>query len=119
MIKTQLKIIFIIGLIFSIYYILFLLPTTRITGTYVSNNKKPIHEGPRSIDTLYIYNDGTFKNGCWKQGTYTIKEDRIQFHYKSDFGMAGFECILDRQFYLAAPRIILDPDYIYFYKKID
>jgi hypothetical protein len=92
-------------------------PNFLIQGTYISNNSHPILEGPSSIDTLTIYNDGTFKCKAWGKGTYTIKGSEIEFNYYYELGKAGFHTSITRPFFIGKPRISLFQDLEFYYIK--
>ena len=94
-------------------------PKWTLTGTFVSNNETPVLEGPSSIDTLILYDDGTFINGAWGKGEYEIDGDEIHFTYDYSFGKAGFRSHLDRAFFIWKPRISLNTDLRYYYRKIN
>ncbi|MEM6297757.1 MAG: hypothetical protein AAF740_03610 [Bacteroidota bacterium] len=92
-------------------------PTWLLTGTYVSNNNQPILEGPTSTDTLTLYSDGTFKNGAWGTGTYTVDWDKIDFSHSYSMRTAGFQSTIDRTFLIWKPRFSLNRDLGYYYEK--
>ena len=93
-------------------------PKWTIAGTYVSNNSEPILEGPSSIDTLVLFKNGTFKNGAWGTGDFKIKGGDIEFSYQYEYGKAGFHTSIDRFLFVGKPRISLDYDLGYYYKKV-
>lgn len=92
-------------------------PKWILTGNYVSNNTEPVLEGPSSIDTLTLYENGTFKNAAWGKGTYEIKGNEISFTYDFKMGKAGYRSHIDRAFFIWKPRILLNSDLRYYYKK--
>ncbi|MCB9359872.1 MAG: hypothetical protein H6587_10350 [Flavobacteriales bacterium] len=106
--------IFIIGLIFWNNFF----PMWILSGTYVSNNPEPIIEGPSSIDTLVLFKNGTFKNGAWGSGDFQIKGAEIEFSYEYIFGKAGYHTSIDRFLFVGKPRISLNSDLNYYYKKV-
>jgi len=92
-------------------------PTWIIAGIYVSNNNGPVLEGPSSIDTLALFENGTFKNGAWGEGTYEIEGNEIDFTYEYSMGKAGYRTHIDRSLFIWKPRISLNTDLQYYYKK--
>lgn len=87
-------------------------------GTFVSNNTGPIMEGPKSVDTLKLYEDGTFQNNSWGKGTYLINGDEIHFRYSYELGTARYTSSLNRKFLIGSPRIKLNSDLGFYYEKI-
>ena len=79
----------------------------------MSNNSEPILEGPSSIDTLVL-----FKNGAWGTGDFKIRGGEIEFSYKYEYGKAGFHTNIERYLFVGKPRISLDSDLGYYYKKV-
>ncbi|MDF9795361.1 hypothetical protein OKW21_000624 [Catalinimonas alkaloidigena] len=93
-------------------------PRFSVEGVYVSNNTRPIIEGPKSIDTLTIYSNGTFENGSWGKGEYSIDGDQIHFDITYDYGKFGFNTYLSRTYFIGSPKIQLDSDLGFYYEKI-
>ena len=88
-----------------------------MVGTYVSNNEQPILEGPSGIDTLKLFSDGSYESG-WSEGKWTIDNGQLSLSYFYTYGTAGFHAAIERPFFLGTPRIYLNRDLRYYYKKI-
>lgn len=111
------RLIIILTILFSLFLWNNYYPSWTITGVYVSNNERPILEGPQTIDTLILYENGTFKNSTWGSGKFQISGDQISFSYHYSFGQAGFLTHIDRPFFIGKPRFSLNKDLGYYYKK--
>lgn len=88
-----------------------------MSGTYISNNSKPILEGPNGIDTLVLNRDGTFESG-WANGKWGVEKGGFKASYSYTFGKAGFSRSVYRPFFIGKPRISLFKDLNYYYKKV-
>jgi len=110
----------VIFLIFLIYTIDNFFTKSMIVGTYVSNNKTSIIDGPSNGDTLVLLDNNTFKSQTWGNGKYSLeysgKGTKINIHYKYEFGTAGYQMGIQRSFYIK-PKIIIDRDLNYYFEK--
>ncbi len=116
-----------IGLVFvlMVYYLYHNFFTNSIlAGTYVNENykcKSALVEIPHELDTLIILDNNKFTNSIWGNGvyklSYSISGTKIQFIYDYEFGKAGFKTSINRSLF-GHPKISLDEDLNYYYKKI-
>lgn len=121
--KSKIVILLIISLTgFFLYRHFF--TENMIIGTYVNenyNNKSSIVDVPKQLDTLIIFSDNKFKNSYWGNGTYklsySISGTKISFIYDYEFGKAQFKSTVNRSFF-ESPKICLNKDLEYYYKKI-
>lgn len=121
MIKNN-KILIICILLISFYLFKNFLSSNMIPGTYVSNNKESLMDGPDFGDTLKIYNNNRFESQTWGNGTYKLKHSlkgtTIHLTYKYEFGNAGYEMNINRTLF-GKPRINLNSDLEYYFEKVD
>lgn len=94
-------------------------PTWLMQGTYVSNNTHPILEGPSGIDTLILNADGSFNSSTWVKGKWKIDQGNWEATYQYTYGTAGFSSSIYRPFFLGTPRINLNRDLKFYYRKIN
>ena len=116
------KALIICAVIIVLYLFKNLLTEKMISGTYVSNNKQSLIDGPSFGDTLKIYDNNRFESQTWGKGTYELKHSlvgtKIDLIYKYEYGNAGYEMNIYRTF-LGIPRIDLDRDLEYYFEKVD
>lgn len=110
--------------IFLMLYLLWV-PKFRVVGEYINNNTEYVLEGPlpidKYVDTLKIFDDGTFESKTWGNGTYLVKGNflspRLRISYTYEFGKAGAEFIIQKPV-IGNLRIWLDQDLGFYFKKI-
>ena len=116
------KILIICVLLIVFYLFKNFLSENMISGTYVSNNKQSLIDGPNFGDTLKIYSNNRFESQTWGNGKYRLKHSlngtKIDLTYKYEFGNAGYEMNIYRTFF-GKPRIDLDSDLEYYFEKVD
>lgn len=121
MIKNN-KILIVCVLIIAYYLFKIFLSENMISGTYVSNNKQSLIDGPNFGDTLKIYSNNRFESETWGNGKYILKHSltgtKIYLTYKYEFGNAGYEMDIYRTFY-GKPRIDLEGDLEYYFEKVN
>ncbi len=114
--KILLSIVFFIGLIY-VYDNFF--TKYMITGTYVSNGNGI--DGPNKSDTLILLENNTYESQSWGNGKYTLKKSgkgtTIKIHYDYEFGKAGYQMRIERNFYIK-PKLVFDFDQDYYFEKI-
>lgn len=94
-------------------------PAWMMTGTFVSNNAEPVLDGPNPKDTLVLFENHTFISGAWGKGEYKVTGYSIKFTYLYSIGTAGFNTHIDRPYFIGTPRIMLNTDLGYYYKKVN
>ncbi|MBQ0909947.1 hypothetical protein KBJ98_14635 [Flavobacterium sp. F-328] len=121
MVKNN-KILIVCVLLLGFYLFKNFLSKNMISGTYVSNNKQSLIDGPNFGDTLKIYSNDRFESQTWGNGKYKLKHSltgtNIQLNYRFEFGEASYEMNIYRSFF-SKPRINLDSDLEYYFEKID
>jgi hypothetical protein len=121
MIKNN-KILTICILLIAFYLFKNFLSENMISGIYVSNNEQSLVDGPNFGDTLKIYNNNRFESQTWGNGKYELKHSlngtKINLTYEYEFGNAGYEMKICRTFF-GEPRINLNTDLEYYFKKIN
>ncbi len=73
------------------------IPESSIIGKYVNNNTEPTLEGPspiqNGVDTLRLFDNGTFKSRTWGDGTYEFEDSffksKIDLTYSYPMGKSG------------------------------
>ena len=119
MIKKN-KILIICFTLILIYLIKNFIIESMIVGTYVSNNKSSLADGPGYGDTLKIYNNSNFESQTWGKGKYKLKYSvsgtEIELEYKYEFGNAGYTMSINRSF-LGKPQMIIVRDLEYYFEK--
>jgi hypothetical protein len=94
-----------------------------LDGSYINVNYEDawLAETPSSIDTLRLFEDGTFRSNYWGDGTYKTKwklrGGTLELSY--DRGSAGYDLVLSRELWFGKPKFIVSRDLNYHYKKID
>ncbi len=95
---------------------------TTITGTYISNDKSGLADGPNFGDTLILYDNGKFISDTWGMGTYelnyTLTGTELKINYSYQFGGAGYETSIYQPLF-EKPRIIINKDLGTYFRKID
>ena len=116
------KILIICILLIAFYIFKNFLSENMISGTYVSNNKQSLIDGPNFGDTLKIYSNNRFESQTWGNGNYKLsysgKGTIITLKYKYEFGNAVYQTYINRSFF-SKPRIVLDFDSEYYFEKVD
>jgi len=81
MIKNN-KILIICILIIVLFLFKNILTGQMISGTYVSNNKKSLIDGPSFGDTLKIYSNNRFERQTWGKVTIKLKQSILEIKNK-------------------------------------
>jgi hypothetical protein len=108
-----------------------------ISGTYVYEFPNSITEGPNLNHKLILKRNGQFESDTWGDGgfeihgsslilSYIIKPEEVNFNLKDstvtgkiEGGKASVEFKLCRPFFWGTPRIRVDADMNYYYRKLD
>jgi hypothetical protein len=102
------------------------IPESSIFGKYVNNNTEPILEGPspiqNGVDTLRLFENGTFKSRTWGNGTYEISRSfmrtDIDLTYTYSMGKAGFSTQIKKSM-LGKNKIWLNYDLGFYFQKTE
>ncbi|MFD2162483.1 hypothetical protein ACFSJU_08760 [Paradesertivirga mongoliensis] len=93
--------------------------TDMIIGTYVYDFPWIVAEGPSKGDKLILKENGDFESDTWGKGVYKLDGSRLQLNYSCEFGKAGFETSIYRRFFWGKPRISIERDIGYYFRKKD
>ncbi|MGB0850289.1 MAG: hypothetical protein ACPGTP_03515 [Bacteroidia bacterium] len=102
------------------------IPKSSIIGKYVNNNTESILEGPshihNGVDTLRLFDNGTFKSRTWGDGTYvfddTFFESKIELTYSEPMGNAGYQMIVIKSL-LGNIKLLLNLDLNFYFEKVE
>ena len=93
-------------------------PKPLVVGTYISNNKEPLLEGPKGIDTLILLENGKYKNRTWGEGYYNIDGSEIHFIIHYPHGEMNYYSSFSSPYFIGPPQLLLNYDLGYFYRKV-
>jgi hypothetical protein len=120
--NKKLLILIIITLFFYRLIISFFIPQIMV-GTYYSNNKITILEGPSGFgEKLIINSNGTFNSETWGNGKYEVVHsgifsNDIIFKYSYQYGSAAYHTSIVTNFLGLNPKISLNSDLEYYFIK--
>ncbi|OYQ51257.1 hypothetical protein [Flavobacterium aurantiibacter] len=119
------KTIIALSLLGFVLFLFIRVQTFDYVGLYVLRNYAGNIEGevPKNSDTLKIYPNFKFESSYYGKGSYKIKkevlEEAIQFIYKYEFGLAGIEMRVERNFLTSNVKLIVSTDQEIYYERID
>lgn len=88
-----------------------------ISGRYAYNFPSNIVDGPKTGEYLLLKDNGTFESTTWGNGMYEINGSKLALKYKYEMGEAAFDCGIYRPFFFGTPRISIQSDLDYYFKK--
>lgn len=88
-----------------------------ISGTWVYDFPVALPEGPSRGDSLKLKENGTFESDTWGNGTYILNGSELNLTY--EHGTAGFQTNISRPLFWDEPRIDIESDLCYYFKKIN
>lgn len=102
------------------------IPESSIIGKYVNNNTEPTLEGPspiqNGVDTLRLFDNGTFKSRTWGDGTYEFEdaffESKIDLTYSYPMGKAGYQMIAKKSL-LGNVKLWFNFDLNFYFEKVN
>jgi hypothetical protein len=120
--NKKILILIIITLFLYRLIISFFIPQIMV-GTYYSNNKITILEGPSKFgEKLIIYPNGTFNSETWGNGKYEVVHsgifsNEIIFTYSDQYGKAVYHTNIVTDFLGLNPKISLNSDLEFYFIK--
>jgi hypothetical protein len=94
-------------------------PNWIISGQYIYEFPISCAEGPSNGDILILKENGHFESDTWGNGTFEINGSTLDLSYAYELGNAEFQCSIYRPLFWGSPRINMDRDLRYYFKKIN